>query len=147
LTRWLGLFFMLPLLIGFIVDWWQVSGRYDPVSPANAAWRQRGSAVLEFPMLPVLRLLLMVAVLSLPVAAALRWPVMAIFAVAIGVGCLTRLCSIALLGMLVWLGGSGSVDALTLFCVAAAVALLLFGGGRLSLWRADDALLRRAHTQ
>jgi CDP-diacylglycerol--glycerol-3-phosphate 3-phosphatidyltransferase len=145
LTRWLGLFFMLPLLIGFMVDWWQVSGRYDPQSPASTARRQRLLDVLEFPVLPGLRLVLAAALLSLPTAAALPWLAVMALALAFGAGCLTRLCSILLLVLLAWHFAGDHVDAPTLFCCAAAVTLLLFGGGRFSLWSADDALLRRAN--
>ncbi|MDR0781279.1 MAG: CDP-alcohol phosphatidyltransferase family protein [Pseudomonadales bacterium] len=139
LTRWLGLCFMLPLLLGFMRDWWQVSGRYDPQSPANTARRQRCSAILEFSVLPGLRAVLMVALLLSPT---LSWPV-AVLAVALGAGWLTRLASILLLVLLAWDFQGSSVAALTLLQSASAVALLLLGGGRFSLWRADDTLLRR----
>jgi CDP-diacylglycerol--glycerol-3-phosphate 3-phosphatidyltransferase len=142
LTRWLGLFFMLPLLIGFMVDWWQVSGRYDPRSAASVARRQRLLEVLEFPVLPGLRVLLPMLLLALPTTT-LPWPVAVTLAAALIAGCLTRLCSILLLVLLAWSFGGNSVDTLTLLCSAAAVTLLLFGGGRFSVWSADDALLRR----
>jgi CDP-diacylglycerol--glycerol-3-phosphate 3-phosphatidyltransferase len=145
LTRWLGLFFMLPLLIGFVLDWWQVSGRYDPLSPANAARRLKFLSVLEFPVLPGLRLALAAALVLLPLLDGVPRLAVLALALALGAGFLTRLGSIVLLMLLAWNFAGNSVDALTLFCSAAAVTLLLFGGGRFSVWGADDALLRRVN--
>jgi CDP-diacylglycerol--glycerol-3-phosphate 3-phosphatidyltransferase len=144
LTRWLGVYFMLPLLVGFLVDWWQVSGRYDPDDRRNVARRQRWLELLDFPVLPLLRFALMASLLLLPATWVLSWAAVVALAVAVGVGLLARLCSAALLILLAWNFPATSVDTLTLCCCAAAVTLLLFGGGRFTLWNADDRVLRRA---
>lgn len=143
ITQWLGLCFMVPLLLGFLVDWMQVSGRYDPYATRNVARRETMVALSENWLLPALRVATAVALLGLPAFANLPWLATASLACAILTGCLVRVAGIAVMLLLAWQFEAPAMDPHTLFCCAASVALLIFGGGRFSLWRADDPFLYR----
>ncbi|MDR2214111.1 MAG: hypothetical protein LBE21_10875 [Pseudomonadales bacterium] len=141
LTRWLGLFFMTPFLLGYMLDWWQVSGVYDPQSPINAARRQTLDAFVQARALPALRLLLALWLLTQPFGAPI-WLSLPL-ALSLALGLWTRVGAALFLLTLALSTGDGNVSTLTLAACASAVALLLYGGGAFSLHRGDEAWLRR----
>lgn len=145
LTRWIGLFFMLPLLGGFLIDWFQVSGRIDLLQPSTARRLTDLHAALEKWALPALRLLLAGTLMVLPDGTAPA-ALLLVLALAFCLGLLVRTAGIALLVLLAWYFPGGEVAMPVLWSCAGAVALLLLGGGRWCVWRGDDAWLRRTDT-
>ncbi len=141
-----GFAFMLPLLIGFAVDWGVVSGRIRATEPPLTTFfthLARGSESLLQPCLRVLG------------AGALGWilfqhEIGTLAAVGCGTAALALLLGIgariAALAVLVILALSADIptDSDAVMCLLwASVGVLLLGGGRGSLWRWDDHWVTR----
>lgn len=152
-----GWAFMLPMLVGFGIDWLVASGRIRPADPGTALFFERLERVGDTVVKPLLRLLLV---------AGLAWSfrhaqvsVVALFggtwfgylqAVGVMLGvCLVFLGLMGRLGcliLIVLLGahfpGSPDTPAAVLFIVSC-VWVMVLGTGRFSLWQWDDVWVRR----
>ena len=143
LTRVAGFCFMLPLLLGFVVDWCVVSARL-PAQGALAQWLYqrlpRLSAAWGLPALRLLLATLLPLMLSLPVPAAtvpLAWLALALMLT----GTAARSGAALLLGLLCWQPQAAPPAPVTLLLLAVTTAILLLGSGRASLWRGDEGWL------
>lgn len=145
LTVVAGVAFMLPLLLGFVVDWLVVSGRIDasrsPVFDALAAlshhWCQ-----------PLLRVLLL-GTLALQCwrEGAMLTPVLsggfALAALLILTGFGARIGALLLLLLWAWWLPFAVTTPLFLTLLLSTVGVLLLGSGRFSLWQGDDRWIAR----
>ncbi len=147
LTRLTAIAFMVPLLIGFWVDWLIVSCRL----PLNATTEQEFARVADVSarlLLPLLRLLLALALwLSIvPLLAALpQTQQLLVIAAALSMllGIAARIGAIVLLLAMNWLTGIDFIDPATIAVQFFAVWLLLFGSGAFSLWQGDGDWINR----
>jgi len=148
-----GILFAAPILIGFVRDWWIVSGTVSPLSPGyrrferwrdwTALWlppvlRWIGALAAGAFLLPALRQAPAGAILA-PLAAALA----AASAVSLALGIGARVGAIGLLVATsagVALLGFQPYDAVLMI---AAIPILYLGAGRAALWRGEDALFAR----
>jgi CDP-diacylglycerol--glycerol-3-phosphate 3-phosphatidyltransferase len=162
-TRFAAIWFALPLAASFGRDWWVVSGRIDPVSPAYRTALGRLHRLLTRRLPVLLRVLAAICFLWLAGTAlrvpgglveTLHWPgvltpqASATLIMALGlVGFVSTLFGLeARLGALLLLfpaGASISTGGLNLangLLLASAITLLHTGGGDWSLWRPSDRL-------
>ena len=145
-----GFGFMLPLLLGFLVDWLVVSGRLTPQQGINA-WFQHLQIVTRHWLLPTLRATLAVtAVLAAsrlePVVSGP--PLVINMLLALGVlmmvlGLAGRAGAVMVLMLLAWAVPMPVVSAAFMITLIATIAILLLGCGRFSLWQADDNWVNR----
>lgn len=152
-----GFAFMLPALVGFLVDWLIVSGRIDRQSENVERFFRRLTVLSQSVVQPALRVLILgLLVLAvkrsggLPSSAGTAgwqdalWSGGALLAgTLVLLGIAGRAACLLLIGLLSWrYGGSSllSIDSL-LFCFV--VWLMLLGTGRYSLWQADDDWVNR----
>jgi CDP-diacylglycerol--glycerol-3-phosphate 3-phosphatidyltransferase len=145
LTRVAGVAFMLPLLIGFVVDYLVVSGRID--ASREAAFEALAAFSARW-LQPLLRLLLGLLLLaqSLAAAPAFGLPLQALSALAallILSGSGARLGALLLLVLWALWPPVPLATPLFLSLLACTVAVLLLGSGRFSLWQGDDHWVRR----
>ena len=144
LTRLAGFAFMLPLLIGFVVDWLVVSGRIDASRQAAFDALARFS---ERWLQPLLRLLLGLLLLAQSlVADASSLPAQlgsALAALLILSGSGARLGALLLLLLWALWPPVAATTPLFLSLLGCTVAVLLLGSGRFSLWQGDDHWVRR----
>ena len=144
LTRLAGFAFMLPLLIGFVVDWLVVSGRIDASREATfEALARFSDAWLQ----PLLRLLLGTLLLARSMVAdaaslsALLGSALAALLILSGIG--ARLGALLLLVLWAMWPPLAVTTPLFLSLLACTVSVLLLGSGRFSLWQGDDHWVRR----
>ncbi len=148
LSQLAGIAFMLPLLVGFWIDWLIVSARLTADGIAvKAAFEQLTRLTSQW-LLPVVRLVLAAMLwLSLPAQASsqvttLQWGILlAVLGIVSGIA--GRVCAIALLLLLNFYAGYEFVNATAITTLFATVAIILFGTGRMSLWHRDGDLLTR----
>ncbi len=150
LTRIAGIAFMLPLLVGFVVDWLVVSGR---IGAARATTFDALAALSERWLQPLLRLLLVLLLLvQLLLAQGLAGGITANVPLQIGSALAALLIlsgtgarSGALVLLVLWaLWPPLALTApLFLSLLGCTVGVLLLGGGRFSLWQGDDHWVRR----
>ena len=147
LTTVVGVAFMLPVLFGFAVDWWVVSGRLQPQTVSNLDdWSQRFFQ-------PGLRLLLIL--LLFPAArdfglfrlADITDYVQA-FAVLFSTGLIVfgvagRLGALILMLLLGWRYPIGDITVWDSLLIFTTSWILLLGTGRFSLWQWDDVWVQR----
>jgi len=145
LTVVAGVAFMLPLLLGFVVDWLVVSGRIDASrAPAFDALARLSAHWLQ----PLLRVLLLgtLAWQCWQDSAALT-PVlsagMALAALLILGGVGARLGALLLLLFWAWQMPFAVTTPLFLTLLFSTVGVLLLGSGRFSLWQGDDQWIAR----
>jgi CDP-diacylglycerol--glycerol-3-phosphate 3-phosphatidyltransferase len=152
-----GFAFMLPALIGFVLDWLIVSGRIDrnckPVDRFFCRLNRAGQSVVQ----PVLRLAIAVMLAMalgqfdwrlLPEGEedwlSVLWTGGAIFAVVlILLGIAGRIACLVLVGLLGWRYSEHPMHAFdfALFCIA--IWQMLLGTGRFSLWTEDEHWINR----
>lgn len=157
ITTLAGFAFMLPALIGFIVDWLFVSGRLSRDNSNTDHFFRRLSALAYSVLQPALRVLivvLLIATLGLPgiwsgldsdgrTVSALVGAGFVLGSALILTGVAGRAACLMLIGLLAnYFAGHElhSIDAIV-FC--GVVWLMLFGTGRYSLWLPDDHWLNR----
>lgn len=151
-----GFGFMVPLLIGFLVDWLVVSGRLTPQQGINA-WFRHVHDMTRHWLLPTLRAALAVTAVLVasrldPVVSA---PSQLIFSplalntlLALGVlmmvlGLAGRAGAIMVLMLLAWAVPLPVMSAAFVVILTTTIAILLLGCGRFSLWQADDDWVNR----
>lgn len=144
-TRWMALAFMLPIVIGFWVDWLVVSGRIDGKDPRTlAAFAQVDSISKSF-LLPALRALTAVFtaafVFTTPSLATVHLTIVAAFAVLMLTGLGARIAALGLLLVGIYSITEPTNLHITWLCLVSWV--LLLGPGRFCLWRGDDQWVNR----
>lgn len=145
-----GVGFMLPLLIGFLVDWWVVSGRINPYAPRPSVIFERIRLATTGFVMPAARLLLTGALclawstdlftspLNLPSTLLL---IISVLMMAAGVA--GRAGAMLVLMLLAWNSPITVTEPLLLVCLFMSIAILLLGCGRFSLWQHDDDWVNR----
>lgn len=140
-----GFGFMVPVLLGFAVDWLVVSGRINPQRPATATFFSVLQSFSNTQLQPLLRLSAAMAVLALtsvPTSATAAGLWLCAGLLLLGVG--GRLAALAILVMLAWPFPAAAGWSVTMAtAVYAATGTLLLGSGRFSLWQGDDRWVNR----
>ena len=153
-TNLLGAIFILPVLVGFWRDWLVVSGRVNPESPQYRNVRARLANLFDRWLPPLLRciavtnslLYLRPFIWNSDVWSALgNISLMGIIAFGVGIinimlltGTLTRVAALGLLiPTFMYTLANGLIISSGLLLVSLSL-LMLFGGGKWSLWQADD---------
>lgn len=142
--------FMVPLLIGFLVDWLVVSGRLKPQQGLSAALATAQRMVHRW-CLPALRVVTVIAALLLltrvdPAASWQAGAVISLFALGMllmSLGLAGRAGALMMLMLLAWTNPVPVGTPSFVICLFAAIAILLLGCGRFSLWQADDDWVNR----
>lgn len=143
----IGTAFMLPILLGFIVDWLVVSGRIES-SKTNTQFFNRLAQISHNIFQPLLRVSLSIAILlfifiegihiSLFMALGLL-----ILASATLSGLVGRITALGVLILITFLQGDNTLNAITSTIIFSSVWLMLLGTGRFSLWQWDDRWVNR----
>ena len=147
LTTIAGVAFMLPVLFGFAVDWWVVSGRLQPQAASDLEdWSQRFFQpglrllliLLLFPAVRDFGLFRLADITDYVQAFAVLFSAgLIVFGVA---GRLGALILMLLLGLRHPIGDITVWDSLLIFTTSW---ILLLGTGRFSLWQWDDVWVQR----
>jgi CDP-diacylglycerol---glycerol-3-phosphate 3-phosphatidyltransferase len=157
MTVIIGVAFMVPVLIGFAIDWLVVSGRLQPQLPPVAAYFHNLAAFGTTLFQPALRLLLVVALFMLKQNSELEsatqetnfWSAtvldyaLAFCAAMILLGLAGRIGALALLCLFAWYFPVASLNIEMGATIVSAVWILLLGCGRFSLWQGDDRWVAR----
>ncbi len=142
-TVLLGAAFMLPILIGFVVDWLVVSGRIDGTQTTTLTFFSELDAMSKYLFQPALRIIISTLIFFLIYVEDLLSPVstvaIAVFATLILLGAGARIAALFLLMLCSYLMNEWHQPALLFTCSW----LLLLGPGNYSLWRGDDAWVNR----
>jgi CDP-diacylglycerol--glycerol-3-phosphate 3-phosphatidyltransferase len=157
MTLVIGIAFMVPVLLGFCVDWLAVSGKIRPQSPTTAGIFGNIALFSTTYFQPALRLLLLVALfmfsqfsdLAVPSRSSDLWSAtglnyaLAICAAMVVLGLGGRIGALIMLGLLAWYFPAASLDNAMGAVIVSAVWILLLGCGRFSLWQNDDRWVTR----
>lgn len=141
-TSLAGFAFMLPALIGFLIDWLIVSGRIDRESQSVDRFFQQLTTLGQILVQPALR----VAIVVMLAATLGRsgWPSdlwsggFVITGVFILLGIAGRAACLLLIALLGWRYSGHSLIEIDVALFCSAVWLMLLGTGRFSLWQGDD---------
>lgn len=147
LTVIIGIAFMLPILLGFLVDWLVVSGRIES-NTTNSHFFNRLAQISRNSFQPLLRLVLAIAFLLFITSnnlLSLTWlPIILFLAVAMTFfGLAGRVGALLVVVLVALLQGDKPVDAITAIIIFSGVWLMLLGTGRFSLWQWDDQWVNR----
>jgi CDP-diacylglycerol---glycerol-3-phosphate 3-phosphatidyltransferase len=147
LTMTIGVAFMLPILIGFIVDWLVVSGRIQS-NTTNTQFFNRLAQISHSIFQPLLRVLLFIAILFFAfsdnfLSSIWATPGLVLIAGAALLGLAGRVSALILLVLVTFLQGDGQVDVIVTAIIFSSVWLMLLGTGRFSLWQWDDRWVNR----
>lgn len=145
-----GFGFMIPLLAGFLLDWLVVSGRRQPTHGTDGVFATLHLFTRQW-LLPALRVLIVIpaAVLMMRSEVPDLWSsagVLGLFILALlmmTLGMAGRAGASLLLMLLAWTNPVPVSSLPLLVCLFAAIAILLLGCGRFSLWQADDDWINR----
>jgi CDP-diacylglycerol--glycerol-3-phosphate 3-phosphatidyltransferase len=156
-TTLAGFAFMLPALVGFVVDWLIVSGRIDRQAEPVDRFFRRLAHFSYSTLQPALRvavpLMLAVSVgqtgLPLLPATGANWSnemmaggmLLAVLLVLLGIA--GRAACLMLIGLLGWYYSGRSLLPVDYVLFCSVVWLMLLGTGRFSLWQADDHWINR----
>lgn len=152
-----GFAFMLPALIGFVIDWMIVSGRIDRAAASTDRIFRQLTRFSQAFLQPALRVAIVTLLISsivssgtLPLAnSGIAWfsyiatAAFAVAATAILLGVAGRYFTLLMVGLLGWyyIGNPMLPIDYALFC--CVVWSMLLGSGRFSLWLEDDRWLNR----
>lgn len=143
-TRWMAMAFMLPILIGFWVDWLVVSGRIDGRNPLTIAAFNRLDSISKSLALPALRALATTLtgalVLVNPPASPVGY-ILGALAVLVLIGLGARAAALGLLLIGSYSIAEPSNMQIAWLCLVSWV--LLLGPGRFCLWYGDDQWVNR----
>lgn len=147
LTIILGIAFMLPMLIGFVVDWLVVSGRIQ-ASPINVNLFNSLAQFSYQLFQPILRVILLVALLVFIFdrehLSSVYWLIIFLFAASmIILGLVARLGAVIIVITLAFVHGENPIDNVTALIIFSSVWLMLLGSGDFSLWQWDDHWVNR----
>jgi len=144
LTTVAGFAFMLPVLIGFCIDWLVVSGQIDRQNVVTQKWFARAWSLNQAVMQPLLRLIVVLVVFLL-IGQSDSQPefVMLIPALMVLTGMAGRIGALILIGLsgIYYLNHPFNMTGYIL--VTGLVWILLLGSGRYSLWQGDEAWVNR----
>lgn len=145
-----GAGFMLPLLIGFLVDWCVVSGRINPFEPRQKALFEYIKRATDTVLMPAARVLLTAAVCLAwsadPFTRTLDMPTVLLVLVSVlmmAAGVAGRAGAMLFLMVLAWNTPIAVSDPLFNLSLFMSIAILLLGCGRCSLWQHDDHWVNR----
>lgn len=142
-TVLLGTAFMLPILIGFVVDWLIVSGRIDGTGAKTLAFFSELDALSKYLFQPALRIIISTLIFFLiyidDLLSTASTVAIAIGATLILLGAGARIAALLLLMLCSYLMNEWHQPALLFTCSW----LLLLGPGNYALWRGDDAWVNR----
>ncbi len=149
-TRIAGFAFMLPVLIGFLIDWLVVSGRISERSFINHSILKRGEKVISFFIQPVLRLLLAGLLLtwslryteSISDSPLILYGIIA-FGLLILLGIMGRTAALALILLIGWDNPSQLISPIDDLILPLTIWILVLGTGHFSLWRWDEDWVNR----
>lgn len=158
MTLVIGFAFMVPVLLGFCVDWLVVSGKMQPQSPMATGVFDNIALFSTTYFQPALRVLLMSALfmfshfsdLAVPTRNSALWSAaglnnaLAVSAAMVVLGLGGRIGALAMLGLLAWYFPAASLDSAMAAVIVSAVWILLLGCGRFSLWQDDDRWITRS---
>lgn len=147
LTFIIGIAFMLPILLGFMVDWLVVSGRIQS-SATNTQVFNRLAQTSHTIFQPLLRLVLFVALLLLirndSISSPILLPIILLLAAAIALfGFAGRIGALIVVVLLTFFWGDKAVDVISATIVFSGAWIMLLGTGRFSLWQWDDRWVNR----
>jgi len=156
-TSLAGIAFMLPVLIGFAVDWLIVSGRINRQAVGVVVFFNRLQVLSQTVFQPGLRVIIAVMLLlvvqqsglSLIPVEGVSWHYTLIvygFALTAGLillGIAGRVAALVLVLLLGWYYLSHSLDLIDHVLLFSVIWLLLLGSGRFSLWQGDDDWVNR----
>lgn len=147
ITQLLGIAFMLPILIGFYIDWLVVSGRIDGTKPSTldsfSRIDQASKTILQPGLRVAIALLLIVIVQLPPYSDPTRIVFIGLLALLVVSGTGARLAALALLVLSSFLLRQDSLSWLQGMLLFATSWLLLLGPGNYCLWRGDDSWVNR----
>ncbi|WP_052417362.1 CDP-alcohol phosphatidyltransferase family protein [Cellvibrio mixtus] len=142
-TVLLGAAFMLPILIGFVVDWLVVSGRIDGTQTKTLEFFFELDAMSKYLFQPALRIIISTLIFFLiyvdDLLSSISAVAIAIFAILILLGAGARIAALLLLMLCSYLMNEWHQPALLFTCSW----LLLLGPGNYALWRGDDVWVNR----
>lgn len=145
-TTLLGFAFMLPILLGFVVDWLVVSGRIDGRHQGTAQLFAQVEATGKFVLQPALRIITAVLILFLidadPLLAATTTTVLIVLALLILLGAGARIAALCVL-VLCCYSMNDHTGWYQQFILFASSWLLLLGPGHYVIWRGDDIWVNR----
>jgi CDP-diacylglycerol--glycerol-3-phosphate 3-phosphatidyltransferase len=144
-TKVVATVFMIPLLIGFILDWLVVSGRLRNLDRLSNCFRR--FAIVNEVGQPVVRVIL-AAIILLMANSSYFFSVYfiglaLITTTLILVGFAGRLNAIVLLILAGLMQSESSMNAFLLALIICSTGIMLFGTGRWSLWQWDDRWINR----
>jgi len=145
LTTSAGIAFMLPVLFGFVADWWVVSGNIQPQALNRL---EIFSGRFFQPGLRVLLVLLLFSVTKDSALLSLTGMTVDVFGLLLCTGLILlgfagRLGALILIILLGWHYPSGAIDFKGYVLIFTASWILLLGTGRFSLWQWDDEWVTR----
>ena len=142
-TVLLGAAFMLPILIGFVVDWLVVSGRIDGTHTKTLAFFSELDAMSKYLFQPALRIIISSLIFFLiyieDLLSSISTIAIAVCAILILLGAGARIAVLLLLMLCSYLMNEWYQPALLFTCSW----LLLLGPGNYALWRGDDIWVNR----
>lgn len=145
-TTTVALIFMLPILMGFVVDWLVVSGRLT-ISAYTRIFSQCLTSYNSIIFQPIARTALCIAVLSLvsdnyfSTATATYFALLATAMVLLGFA--GRIGAITILLLVGLTQGDDTMNALILVIITCGTSVMLLGTGRFSVWQWDDQWVNR----
>ncbi|MDO8343951.1 MAG: CDP-alcohol phosphatidyltransferase family protein [Cellvibrio sp.] len=147
LTIIIGIAFMLPILLGFIVDWLVVSGRIQS-SATNAKLFNHLAQISHTVFQPLLRLVLFIALLLLIHNDNILLPtfltvILLVVATMTLFGLAGRIGALIAVVLVTFSTGDNFVDVITATIIFTGAWLMLLGTGRFSLWQWDDRWVNR----
>jgi len=149
-TMLAGVGFMLPLLIGFLVDWCVVSGRINPFEPRQKALLEYIKRATDTVLMPATRVLLTAAICFAwsadPFTRTLDMPAALLALVSVlmmATGVAGRAGAMLLLMVLAWNTPIALSEPLFYLSLFMSIAILLLGCGHYSLWQHDDHWVNR----
>jgi len=148
LTIIIGIAFMVPILIGFVVDWLVVSGRIES-SKTNTQFLNHLAQISHSIFQPLLRVLLAITILLFIFTENFHMYIFVAFSLLLlaGAALLGLTGRAAALGVLILItflqGDDNTLNAITTTIIFSSVWLMLLGTGRFSLWQWDDRWVNR----
>lgn len=145
-TTTVALIFMLPILLGFVVDWLVVSGRLT-ASVYIRIFFQRLASYNSIIFQPIARTTLVIAVLLLVSddyfsgTTAMYFALIATAMVLLGFA--GRIGAIAILLLTGLMQGDNIINTPVLVLIVCSTSVMLLGTGRFSLWQWDDRWIKR----
>jgi CDP-diacylglycerol--glycerol-3-phosphate 3-phosphatidyltransferase len=143
-----GMAFMLPILLGFIVDWLVVSGRIRADQESTQHFFYRLALFSSNIFQPFLRVILCIALVlfvltfdALPSIILLGS--LLLLGVIVLVGLAGRIGALTILALLGLIHGAQPINAITSIVIFSGAWLTLLGTGRFSLWQWDDHWVNR----